>query len=206
MRAGPIPRRKRASSHAKPSSCSSACRFRSTAICRASSVKVKLPNGTELADSSIVVEDVLVVAMGDSFASGESNPDRPVTFSATRQMVYDPVNLQANQNLASRGNADYHVASAEDQFNPKALPKRLMADEMKDLVYDPNTPEFLGRFREGARAVAEPGLPPLAIRLSVPRQHGDGARGSAPRRHFRQPGMLRRRYRRRLVHAERRAR
>ena len=69
------------------------------------SVKVKLPNGAELADPSVIVEDLFVVAMGDSFASGESNPDRPVTFSATRQMVYDPVNLQANQNLASRGNA-----------------------------------------------------------------------------------------------------
>lgn len=115
------------------------------------SVKVKLPNGTELADSSIVVEDLLVVALGDSFASGESNPDRPVTFSATRQMVYDPVNLQANQNLAARGNADYHVASAEDQFNPKALPKRLMADEIKELIYDPSTREFLDAF-EKARA------------------------------------------------------
>ncbi len=115
------------------------------------SVKVKLPNGTELADSSVIVEDLFVVAMGDSFASGESNPDRPVTFSASRQMVYDPVNLQANQNLASRGNADYHVASAEDQFNPKALPKRLMADEQKELVYDPNTREFLDAF-EKARA------------------------------------------------------
>lgn len=115
------------------------------------SVKVKLPNGSELADSSIVVEDLLVVALGDSFASGESNPDRPVTFSATRQMVYDPVNLQANQNLAARGNADYHVASAEDQFNPKALPKRLMADEIKDLIYEPNSREFLDAF-EKARA------------------------------------------------------
>ena len=44
-------------------------------------VKVKLPDGREIAET-IVVQDVLVVAMGDSFMSGESNPDRPVTFSA----------------------------------------------------------------------------------------------------------------------------
>jgi hypothetical protein len=116
------------------------------------SVKVKLPNGTELADSSVIVDDLLVVALGDSFASGESNPDRPVTFSATRQMVYDPVNLMGSNNLASRGNVnDYHVASAEGQFNPKALPKRLMADEIKELVYDPTSREFLDAF-EKARA------------------------------------------------------
>jgi hypothetical protein len=118
------------------------------------SVTVKLPNGTELADSNVIVEDLLVVALGDSFASGESNPDRPVTFSATRQMVYDPVNLAGN-NLASRGNAhanaNYNVASAGDQFNPKALPKRLMADEEKDLIFEPTSREFLDAF-EKARA------------------------------------------------------
>jgi hypothetical protein len=46
------------------------------------SVKVQLPNGTTLSDSNVMVEDVFVVAMGDSFASGESNPDRPVPSAA----------------------------------------------------------------------------------------------------------------------------
>src|SRR5215475_14231688 len=66
------------------------------------SVKVQLPNGTMLADSNVTVEDVFVVAMGDSFASGESNPDRPVTFSKFREMVYDPVNADDRQ-LPYRG-------------------------------------------------------------------------------------------------------
>jgi lysophospholipase L1-like esterase len=120
------------------------------------SVKVKLPNGTELADADVIVDDLLVVALGDSFASGESNPDRPVTFSATEQMVYDPVNLMGNNSLAGRMNAranqsNYNVASAGDQFNPKALPKRLMEDEERGLVYDPTSREFLDAF-EKARA------------------------------------------------------
>jgi len=51
---------------------------------------VKLPDGRELVDRDVVVEDLFIVALGDSFASGESNPDRPVQFSATREMVYDP--------------------------------------------------------------------------------------------------------------------
>src|SRR6266481_10204136 len=54
------------------------------------SVTVKLPDGRELAEPEVVVEDLFVVALGDSFASGESNPDRPVQFSAGREMVYEP--------------------------------------------------------------------------------------------------------------------
>ncbi|HTV35286.1 MAG TPA: hypothetical protein VMF12_02555 [Xanthobacteraceae bacterium] len=117
------------------------------------SVTVRLPDGTELADPDVIVEDLLVVALGDSFASGESNPDRPVTFSAAQQMLYDPVNL-ARSNLASRGAAaaerNYKTASA-DEFNPKALPKRLMADEEKGLIFDPTSHEFLDAF-DAARA------------------------------------------------------
>ena len=54
------------------------------------SVRVALPDGRELADPEVVVEDLFIVALGDSFASGESNPDRPVQFSASREMLYDP--------------------------------------------------------------------------------------------------------------------
>src|SRR5215216_4718405 len=57
-------------------------------------VTVKLPDGRGFADPNVTVEDVLIVGLGDSFASGESNPDRPVTFSASRQMHYDPVATQ----------------------------------------------------------------------------------------------------------------
>ncbi|MGB6538268.1 MAG: hypothetical protein WBF58_20155 [Xanthobacteraceae bacterium] len=118
-------------------------------------VKVRLPNGNELADPDIIVEDLLVVALGDSFASGESNPDRPVTFSGSREMLYDPVNLVAKQDsLATRdktkAESSFGLASA-DNFNPKALPKRLMADEEKDLIYAPGSREFLEAF-ERARA------------------------------------------------------
>jgi lysophospholipase L1-like esterase len=117
------------------------------------SVKVRLPNGTELADSTVIVDDLFVVALGDSFASGESNPDHPVTFSATRQMLYDPLNVE-QQNLAYRGietkHSGFEVASAND-FNPKALPKRLMEDEQKGLMYGPRSNEFLDAF-DKARA------------------------------------------------------
>jgi hypothetical protein len=74
-----------------------------------------------------VVEDLLIVALGDSFASGESNPDRPVQFSAQREMVYDPSLLR--EDVASRTPAKdaapgYGRASGDDQYNPKVLPRR----------------------------------------------------------------------------------
>ncbi|MGH6671949.1 MAG: hypothetical protein ACRECV_08250 [Xanthobacteraceae bacterium] len=117
------------------------------------SLKVRLPNGSELTDE-VVVKDLLVVALGDSFASGESNPDRPVTFSAARQMDYEAVNTSNIGSLASRDAAhmqsSYEIASA-GETNPKMLPKRLMADEEKGLIYSPTSPEFLAAF-EAARA------------------------------------------------------
>ena len=58
------------------------------------SVAVTLPDGSQFAERDVVVEDVFIVALGDSFASGESNPDRPVQFSPSREMVYDPTLLQ----------------------------------------------------------------------------------------------------------------
>jgi hypothetical protein len=114
------------------------------------SVKVQLPDGREIADPNVVVEDLFLVAIGDSFASGESNPDRPVTFSATREMVYDPVNADTREQLAARPAApsNFGLASADPGIDPKALPKRLMEDEKKGLIYRPNTAEFEAAFKK----------------------------------------------------------
>ncbi len=117
------------------------------------SVKVQLPDGRQFADPNVVVDDLFVVALGDSFASGESNPDRPVVFSATREMVYDPVNVRDDV-VATRSMAQptYGVASAPEATNPKALPKRLMEDEERQLIYRPTSPEFQQAFdRRGAQ-------------------------------------------------------
>jgi hypothetical protein len=114
-------------------------------------VKVKLPNGRELEDPDVTVEDLLVVGLGDSFASGDSNPDRPVTFSGARQMVYDPVNANVREEMAMRSmkpakKDEFDLASADDHFDPKALPKRLMEDEERGLIYKPTSQEFLDVF------------------------------------------------------------
>jgi len=117
-------------------------------------VKVKLPDGREIAET-IVVQDVLVVAMGDSFMSGESNPDRPVTFSAAREMVYDPSMANDRDQLAyrsfkrpSQANT-YGLASTDNQFDAKTLPRRRMEDEDKGLQFRPSSQEFLAAFNKG---------------------------------------------------------
>ncbi len=44
--------------------------------------------GVELQSTTIKVRDLLIVGMGDSFASGEGNPDVPVKFSPERATAY----------------------------------------------------------------------------------------------------------------------
>ena len=112
-------------------------------------VTVKLPNGSELSDPEVVVEDVFIVALGDSFASGESNPDRPVTFSAVRETLYDPA--VEREEVASRQQKKepvYSVAAADPAVNPKVLPRRLLADEEKSLYFKSGSREFRESFEQ----------------------------------------------------------
>src|SRR5262249_12182067 len=95
------------------------------------SVTVKLPDGRELAEPEVVVEALFIVALGDSFASGESNPDRPVQFSAGREMVYEPSLLRAglaSKAPAKRATPSYGLAASDDRYNPRVLPRRFMDD------------------------------------------------------------------------------
>ena len=101
-------------------------------------VKVTMPDGRDLTET-VAVEDLLVVAIGDSFMSGESNPDRPVTFSPSREMVYDPIIANSRDQLASRGldrpkaykANSFGLASVDGGFDVKSLPRRKMEDEAR---------------------------------------------------------------------------
>jgi hypothetical protein len=116
-------------------------------------VTVKLPDGRELAEPEVVVEDVFIVALGDSFASGESNPDRPVQFSAGREMVYEPSLLRAglaSKAPAKRATPNYGLAAGDDRYNPKVLPRRFMDDEAAERFYGLGSPEFLAAFEKAS--------------------------------------------------------
>ena len=114
---------------------------------------VKLPDGRELAEPNVVVEDLFIVALGDSFASGESNPDRPVQFSASREMLYDPAVMRedvASKPPAKGAAPGYGLASAEDQYNPKVLPRRLMEDEATGGFHKPSSSSFAAAFEKAS--------------------------------------------------------
>jgi hypothetical protein len=115
------------------------------------SVSVKLPDGRELTEPELVVEDLFIVALGDSFASGESNPDQPVQFSASREMVYDPT-LAQSYGVArmepKQTSPGYGLASSSDQSNPKVLPRRYMEDEAADRYYPLGSREFVAAFEK----------------------------------------------------------
>jgi hypothetical protein len=114
-------------------------------------VKVRLPNGTEFSEPDVTVEDLLITAFGDSFASGESNPDRPVAFSASREILYDPNMVRDDVAMRTmKPQENFNTASANG-VDPRVLPRRLMADEEKDLMYRLTSSEFEGAFHD-ARA------------------------------------------------------
>jgi hypothetical protein len=121
-------------------------------------VEVELPGGAKFADPDVVVDDVLVVSLGDSFASGESNPDRPVTFG-NRQTVYEPVREElarldggfAPQSGRNSPLPPSGLLTAPPPTNPRALPRRLMEDEEKGEQFRRASQEFLRAFnRRGA--------------------------------------------------------
>jgi len=116
------------------------------------SVQVKLPDGRVLAEPRLMVEDLFIVAMGDSFASGESNPDRPVSFSASRQMVYDP-SLNREDDYASRGLGLKWATAPQPAllpkgFDPKVLPRRSLEDEQNGQYYPLMSSQFRNAFEK----------------------------------------------------------
>jgi len=118
------------------------------------SVTVKLPDGRELAEQEVAVEDLFIVALGDSFASGESNPDKPVQFSAEREMLYDPT-IMRGEGVASKAPdkgaiPSFGLASGDDQYNPKVLPRRFMDDEAAERFHAPGSREFRAAFEKAS--------------------------------------------------------
>ena len=101
-----------------------------------------------LAHETVVVKDWLVVGLGDSYASGEGNPDRPVALAPWNKIDFDfdahnDVGLPHPRNAGSDG----------VRFDRADFARRARR-----------------RILRGARPVDEPGLPPFAIFLSVSRR------------------------------------
>src|SRR5262245_64249671 len=68
-------------------------------------------------------------------------------------MVYDPTLLR--EDVAARAPAKdaapgFGLASSDDQYNPKVLPRRLMGDEPAGRFYKLASPEFAAAFEKAA--------------------------------------------------------
>ena len=164
------------------------------------SVAVRLPDGRDLRERDVVVEDLFVVALGDSFSlrRKQSRPAGAVQRRAARwstipKLLRDQVasGPEAPESAAEPGS--FGLASNDDQVNPKVLPRRLMEDELAERYNSRISDSFPRRLRQGGAAMAHPRLPPLAIRLSVPRRHPARAREPPSLDHLRELLLLGRR-------------
>jgi hypothetical protein len=110
---------------------------------------VALPDGRTVSET-IVVQDLLVAALGDSFSSGEGNPDRPITWSDSRAMDYRaPLSEAATASMDGRGKGRVRrppIAGDARSYDPYVLPRRLLEDEENGLQYNPRTEQFRQAF------------------------------------------------------------
>ena len=116
--------------------------------------------GRTVATEDIRVRDLLIVGMGDSFASGEGNPDVPVHFSRERSASYGK---RAKEGL--------------DLTRLSGPRRALEADRRQGL-------------HRGECALERSGVPPLALLASAARGAPARHRGPAPRRHLRRRRLL----------------
>ena len=99
--------------------------------------------------------------------------------------------------LKPEGAAGFGLAVGRSAtVNPKVLPRRLMEDEENGIYCGSARANSAEAFDRAQRAVAEPRLPPLAIRLSGPRRHAARAGEPPPLGHARDLHLLGRRGRR----------
>ena len=100
-----------------------------------------------------MVEDLFIVALGNSFASGESNPDRPVSSAPCARWSTIPpwcARMWRRGRRPRPQQQGFGLASAPDQFNPKVLPRRFMDDEAADRFHKLSSPEFAAAFEKAS--------------------------------------------------------
>ena len=86
----------------------------------------------------------------------KATPTGRCNSAPSREMVYDPTLLR--ERVAARTPAKsavpsmsgYGLASSDDQYNPKVLPRRLMDDEVAERFHRLASPEFLAAFDKAA--------------------------------------------------------
>lgn len=116
--------------------------------------------GRQVAETAAKVVDLFIVGMGDSFASGEGNPDVPVRFSPDRSMDYDAklVGYPARiGNWREIGDTQFIEENARwlDQACHRSLYSHQLRTALQLAVEDPHRAvTFVGVACSGAETVA----------------------------------------------------
>jgi hypothetical protein len=110
-------------------------------------VTVKLPSGRVVSEPAVAVDDRLVVSLGDSFSSGEGNPDRPVKFSRTASLEYNRLRDTPVMSSSPKPLAQPETGSDTSGLNPYLLPRReIESDTGQGNRPDQGTDEFEKEF------------------------------------------------------------
>lgn len=115
--------------------------------------------GRQVAEVSIKVTDIFIVGMGDSFASGEGNPDVPVRFSPERTADYDdklagyPARVGTWREIGERGFIEEN-ARWLDQACHRSLYSHQLRAALQLGIEDPHRAvTFVGLACSGAESV-----------------------------------------------------
>jgi hypothetical protein len=114
-------------------------------------IKVELPDARSFTEL-VVVDDVLVVALGDSFSSGEGNPDQPIKLSAFATLDYapPPPDTMSKMAPAPKRRPMPPAVTTPSGYKPDVylLPRRELRGESSSRMYDPLSTEFTKAFWE----------------------------------------------------------
>ena len=131
-------------------------------------------DGSQRVSTEIAVRDIFIAGLGDSIASGEGNPDRPIALS--------------DEGFCFRS---YLGTAAAQYYRPsRAGYKGGRACE---------APDYARRLAAPERALVQRGLPPLALQLPDPHRARARRAISAHRGDLSAAGLHRRHHRRRPV-------
>jgi hypothetical protein len=107
-------------------------------------VTVKLSSGRVISEPAVAVDDVLVVALGDSFSSGEGNPDLPVKFSRRGSLEYG--RIHDTPVMSSSLKTARLPEAGLDKAVTSLLPRREIESDLAGNVPDQATAEFENQF------------------------------------------------------------
>lgn len=109
-------------------------------------VTVKLASGRVISEPAVVVDDRLVISLGDSFSSGEGNPDVPVQFSARYSLEYNRQRQPPVVSSLRKAVPPSKTVAEKNGSYSYFLPRREIKSDGAPNRPDQEEPEFANQF------------------------------------------------------------